>query len=61
MQPSGTVPQPAPGTTFKNGPAPQPSGHVPGVVSVGGLGNSVVVQTGGADTATKPHAPKPGP
>lgn len=46
MQPTGNIPQPRPGTTFKTGPTPQPAGTMgPAVVHVGGLGNNIVAQT----------------
>ena len=60
MQPTGNLPNEGYRNTFKNGPAPQPSGAVPNV-NVGRPGPPVVVQTGDARTDNRPHAPKPGP
>jgi hypothetical protein len=61
MQPTGEIPVPRPGTSFKNGPPPpEPGAYVDPVVRVN-LGGSVVVQTGDAKTATNPDPPKPGP
>ena len=54
----GNMDPPRPGTSFKNGPYPQPSGAA-NPVGVGSPGPAVVEQTGNA-RRTGPAAPKAG-